>query len=159
MIHDSRLILWVSILLVAVSAAWGCAGQARPAALRSTDVSLISVWVRDEASWDLEQQRVFTSHGDPAEIERFVEAWATLEPLRPSPPYEWMSGVSEIIEVQVSLGGGRLWILSSHPGVDETVFRLAGSGGPDMDPRSPMKVQSEEMMQLLQDWVGPVSPF
>jgi hypothetical protein len=144
-------VLWVSIFAVAVSIVWGCAGQAPPPALQSKDVSLVTMWVRDEATWDLEQQRVFSSYGDPTEIGRFVDAWATLEPLRPSRPTEWLSGV---IEVHVSLSGGRHWTLSWQPAIGENIFRLTGFGGPDMDRKSPMKLQSDEMVRLLQGWVG-----
>ncbi|HLA82887.1 MAG TPA: hypothetical protein VJP78_14925 [Thermoleophilia bacterium] len=102
-----------------------------------------------EATWNLEQQRVFGPYGDSTEVERFVDAWATLETLRPPSNPVTPHG---IIEVHVSLKGGRHWTLEWHPTYGEAVFRLTGSGGPDMDPKSSMKVHSDEMLRLLQQW-------
>jgi hypothetical protein len=142
----------VILCLAVVSTLLACSFQSRPPEVKATDVVSITVWVRDEATWYLERSLNLV---DQPEIEQFVEAWATLATLRPPSNPESPDG---IIEVEVSLSGFRHWTLKWQPAYGEAVFRLFGTGTPEMMDRSPIKLRSEEMLQLLQEWLGSSFP-
>ena len=113
-------------------------------------LSYITVWVRDEelAPGAAAGHRLPLTSPKLSNSPRHGPHWRRFGPLaNPESP----DGESE---VQVSLSGGRHWTLKWQPASDEAVFRLYGSGTPEMVDRSPMKLGSDAMLQLLQEWVG-----
>lgn len=148
-IQRGAMVLSLVAYLVALSLLAGCSSQARPPGLQPSEIADITVWVRDK-NWYLEQRRVVNSD-DQFDIEQFVEAWATLETLRPPSNLESPDGA---IEIDVSLTEGRHWKLMWLPDYGEAVFKLIGSGTSEMVERSGMKLQSDDMVRLLQDWLA-----